>query len=114
MASKGFGSLVDQVEQMAKTSEVKTIDEMVADSEACVQIQASMGSAIIFDSIRAAMVDGLDAKEEAAILTIAGAFGIDAATVAELKELADDEEALGAKKAKIIIPGHPCLDAKYQ
>ena len=72
------------------------------------------GKAVIFDSIRAAMVDGFADKEWTATVAIGGAFGLSEGEVEQLKELAMDEEALRAKKARIITPGHPNLDAKYQ
>ena len=115
LACKGFGSLAHEVEIMAKDAEKKSADEVVADTKASMQIGTLRfaGTAIIFDSIRAAMVDGLDEKEEAAIIAMGGAFDINAAKVAELKSLAFEEEAFRAKKAKIVTPGHPCLDPKY-
>jgi len=116
LANKGFGNLVHEVEAMAKAAESKTIDQMVADTKKAMDVGSLKfaGPAVIFDSIRAAMVDGLDDKEYAATVAMAGAFGLSAEKVEELKELALEEEAFRAKKARIVTPGHPCLDAKYQ
>lgn len=64
LANKGFGNLVHEVEAMAKAAESKTIDQMVADTKKAMDVGSLKfaGPAVIFDSIRAAMVDGLDDK----------------------------------------------------
>lgn len=64
LANKGFGNLVPEVEAMAKAAESKTIDQMVADTKKAMDVGSLKfaGPAVIFDSIRAAMVDGLDDK----------------------------------------------------
>jgi len=116
LANKGYGKLAHEVEVMAKAAESKTIDQMVADTKKAMDVGTLKfaGSAVIFDSIRAAMVDGLDDKEWTATVAMAGAFGLSAEKIEELKELAMEEEAFRAKKARIVTPGHPCLDVKYQ
>ena len=65
LANKGFGNLVHEVEAMAKAAESKTVDQMVADTKKAMDVGSLKfaGPAVIFDSIRAAMVDGLDDKE---------------------------------------------------
>jgi hypothetical protein len=116
LACKGFGSLAHQVVEMAKAAEAKSVEQIVEDTKASMNIGSLKfaGKAIVYDSLRASMADGLDAKEDKAIAAIAGAFGVDAAGYAEIKELALAEEAHRAKKAKIILPGHPNLAAKYK
>jgi hypothetical protein len=101
---------------MAKAAEGKSLEQIVADTKASLELGTLKfaGKAIVYDSIRASMADGSSGKEEVAIQKIAEAFGLDSAGYTELKNIAAEEEALRAKKAKIIVPGHPCLAPKYR
>ena len=115
-ANKGYGNLVDEVEKMAKAAEGKTLEEVTAETKEALNVGTLRfaANAIIYDSIRAAMADGLDDKEFKATITIGKAFGLSAEKVEEIKELVLEEEALKPKKARLVTPGHPCLDEKYQ
>lgn len=118
IANKGFGILVDEVDAMAKEAEEKTLEQVAADTKEALTLNSGTlvfaGRAIIFDAFRASMADGLDHKEKHVIVTIAAEFDIDAAMVDEIQKLAEEEEAFRAKKAKLITPGHPNLETKYQ
>ena len=116
LACKGYGELAHQVEAMAKAAAGKSLEQIVADTKASLAVGTLKfaGKAMVYDSIRASMADGLDDKEEIAIQKIAEAFGLDSAGYTELKNIAAEEEALRAKKAKVIVPGHPSLASKYR
>jgi len=114
LACKGYGSLAQEVEDMAKAGEGKSLEQIVADTTTSMEIGSLKfaGRAIVYDSIRASMADGIAAKEEVAIKAIAAAFHVE--DYDQIKELAMEEEAHRAKKAKLIVADHPNLAAEYQ
>ena len=115
-ATKGFGKLALEVETMAKSSEGKPIDAIIKETKDAMQIGTLKfaGRAIIYDAFRSSMIDGLHPDEEKSIVAIATAFDLTEDLVGQLKALAAKEEALRVEKAKLVTPGHPCLDPKYQ
>jgi uncharacterized membrane protein YebE (DUF533 family) len=70
---------------------------------------------LLYDAIRAASSDGYHPGEMKAVRAVARALGVDDETVTELEALAAEEEALKAKRIKILMPqGHPSLHEKYR
>jgi len=114
LSCKGFGSLTDEVADVAKAAEGKSLDQVVADTKASLQIGTLRfaGKAIVCDSLRASTTDGLDAKEEVAIKAVAAALSVE--DFDQLKELSVEEEAHRAKKVNLVVPGHPNVAAKRQ
>ena len=99
LSCKGFGALAGEVQAMAKAAEGKSIAEVVEDTKASMQVGTLKfaGRAIIFDSIRAAIADGLDPQELQAIAAIAGAFDLDGIVVGQLLALVEEEGLGGAR-----------------
>jgi uncharacterized membrane protein YebE (DUF533 family) len=117
LAVKGYGDdIVRQLDAMAQAAEGKSTEAVVAECKEAMSIGTLQfaGKCIVFDAIRAASSDGLDAREKKVLTSIAQAFGIDEGLITQFVALVEKEQALKAERIALVVPGHPCLLEKYR
>jgi len=74
------------------------------------------GRILLYDAIRACSADGdYHEGERAAIHSLGAALRLPDDVVTQIEALIDEEEALKAKRIRLLMPeGHPNLDERYQ
>jgi uncharacterized membrane protein YebE (DUF533 family) len=110
LSAKGYPAAV--VDEVAATSvsDISAVGQLMQ-----LGILAKSGRILIYDAIRASSADGYTDGERAAVRRAAQSLGIEEATVVELERLVADEEAMKARRIRLLMPaGHPNLDPRFQ
>jgi uncharacterized membrane protein YebE (DUF533 family) len=109
-AAKGYPPEVISEAQSLSPTAIDAIPELMR-----LGILRKSARILIYDAIRAASVDGFHPKERDTVLAVAEALGIDAAAVAEIERLVEDESAIRERRIRLLMPeGHPNLHPRYQ
>mmetsp|Transcript_7926 Transcript_7926/g.12800 ORF Transcript_7926/g.12800 Transcript_7926/m.12800 type:complete len:189 (-) Transcript_7926:124-690(-) len=118
MAVKNMGSKVQsEIPSLCERAAKETLKDVAQDTAESMKVGTLRfaGRAIVFDAIRAASADGLDAKEKEAIYVMGEKFGLTKQCIAKLIQQVEKEEVVKMDRMKLIFPdGHPCLMAKYR
>jgi hypothetical protein len=108
-AAKGYPPAVIEEMSGMSAADVAALPDLMQ-----VGILRKSGRILVYDAIRASSVERYTDGERVAVRKAAGILGIDEESVAELEQLVMDEEALKARRIKLLMPeGHPNLDARY-
>jgi hypothetical protein len=106
-----------QIDTIADAAHTKSLEQIGAEATDAMSVGTLRFAApiIVYEALKAAAIDGLDAKELRGVYVIAEKMGVLQDQVDKIKDLIAEEEALKKKRiALCVVAGHPCMAEKYK